>query len=72
MEELGLVPLVNGVFARFGHSALPDSPVVPDRPPGRLRLLTAGALHRLAARLDGGRLPPLEYSWPQHGHSHVR
>ena len=72
MQELGLVPLVNGALTRVSHSALPDRPVVPDGPPGRLRLLTAGALHRLAARLDGGRLPRLEYSWPQHGHTRAR
>jgi hypothetical protein len=64
MQELGLVPLVNGAATWVSYSALPDSPVVPDRPPGRLRLLTAGALHRLAIRLDGGRLTQLGYGRP--------
>jgi hypothetical protein len=64
MQELGLIPLVNGASHRFIHSARPDSPVVPDRPPGRLRLLTAGALHRLATRLDRGRTPQLGYGRP--------
>jgi hypothetical protein len=64
MHHLGLIPLVNGAATRVIHSALPDSPVVPDRPPGRLRLLTAGALHRLAIRLDGGRPPQLNYGRP--------
>jgi hypothetical protein len=54
MQELGLVPLVDGASTSLGHSALPDSPVVRTRPPGRFRLLTAGALHWLAARLDRG------------------
>jgi hypothetical protein len=45
-------------------SALPNSPVVPDRPHGRLRLGTADALRRLAGRLDGGRLPQLNYGRP--------
>jgi hypothetical protein len=64
MQELGLVPLVNSASTSLDRSALPDSPVVPDRPPGRLRLLTAGALHRLATRLDRGHLPPLGYGRP--------
>jgi len=35
------------------RSALPDAPVVPDRPrrPAALRTRTAGALHRLADRI---------------------
>ena len=53
MQDLIVMPLVSGVHTRVSHSALPASPVVPDRSPGRLRLLTAGALHRLAARFDG-------------------
>jgi hypothetical protein len=59
MQELGLSPLVNGAFTSLSHSARPDSPVAPDRPPGRLRLLAADALHRLASRLDRGQLAPL-------------
>ena len=58
MQELGLIPLVTGLVTRVSYSALPDSPVVPDQPPGRLRLLTASALHRLAVRLDGGSTDP--------------
>jgi hypothetical protein len=53
-----MIPLVKGAGTRLMHSALPCSPVVPDRPPGRLRLLIAGVLHRLAARLDRGFLTP--------------
>lgn len=53
-----MIPLVKGAGTRLMHSALPCSPVVPDRPPGRLRLLIAGVLHRLAARLDRGLLTP--------------
>jgi hypothetical protein len=58
MQELPLIPLVKGAGTRLMHSALPCSPVVPDRPPGRLRLLIAGVLRRLAARLDRGLLAP--------------
>jgi len=58
MTELGLVALVNGAATRLLASARPDSPVIPDPPPGHLRLLTAGALHRLADRLVGGPPPP--------------
>lgn len=53
MQDLSLMPLACGAHTRVSHSALPNSPVVPDRPPGRLRRVTAGALHRLATRLDG-------------------
>jgi hypothetical protein len=53
MQELGMLPLINGDATRVIHSALPDSPIVPERPPGRLRLRAAAALHGLAARLDG-------------------
>jgi hypothetical protein len=56
MQELPMIALVKGAHTRLMHSALPCSPAVPDRPPGRLRLLTAGVLHRLAARLDRGHL----------------
>jgi hypothetical protein len=54
MQDLTVLPLASGVHTRVSHSALPESPVVPDRPPGRLRLRTAAALHSLAARLAGG------------------
>jgi len=54
MQDLIVMPLVSGVHTRVSHSALPGSPVVPDRRPGRLRLRTARALHRLATRLDAG------------------
>lgn len=54
MQELALIPLVKGADTRLMHSALPCNPAVPDRPPGRLRLLAAGVLHRLATRLDRG------------------
>jgi hypothetical protein len=54
MQELALVPLVIATDARRMKSALPHSPVVPERPPGRVRLTAAAALHRLAARLDPG------------------
>ncbi|WP_164842665.1 hypothetical protein [Actinoplanes solisilvae] len=36
------------------HSALPCAPAVPDLPPGRLQLLIARELHRLATRRDRG------------------
>jgi hypothetical protein len=65
MQELGMIVLLrSGASTRISHSALPHSPVVPDRPPGRLRLHAAGALHRLADRLDRGRLPQLGYGRP--------
>jgi hypothetical protein len=54
MQELPLIPLVKGAGTRLMHSALPCSPAVLDRPPGRLRLTVAGMLHRLATRLDKG------------------
>ena len=50
-----MIPMVEGPDTRLMRSALPCSPAVPDRPSGRLRLLAAAALHRLASRLDGGR-----------------
>ena len=53
MQDLSVMPLACGLHTRVSHSALPDSPVVPDRRPGRLRRRSAGALRRLAARLDG-------------------
>ena len=60
MQELGLIALVQGTSTLVSHSALPDSPVVPEPPPSRLRLGTAGVLHRLANRLDGGGRPRRE------------
>ena len=54
MQELPLIPLVKGAHTRLMHSALPCNPAVPDRPPGRLQLLIAQELHRLATRLDRG------------------
>ncbi|MFI5894434.1 hypothetical protein ACIA5D_30465 [Actinoplanes sp. NPDC051513] len=57
MQELGMISLVNRTAGSLSQSALPNSPVVVERPPGRLRVLAAGALHRLADRLDGGRRP---------------
>lgn len=56
MPEMAPIPLVKGAHTRLMQSALPCSPVVLDRPPGRLRLLTARVLHRLATRLDRGLL----------------
>lgn len=61
MLELGFIALVNNANTSLASSALPNSPVVPERPPGRLRLFTADALHRLATRLDRGQVPPLGY-----------
>jgi hypothetical protein len=58
MQALGLVPLVKGAHTRLMRSALPGSPVVPDRPPGRLRVLAARSLRRLATRLDHGQPRP--------------
>lgn len=59
MQELILVQLATAAHVRLMNSALPDSPVVVQRPPGRARLAAAAALHRLAARLDrGSALPP--------------
>ncbi|WP_250004302.1 hypothetical protein [Actinoplanes sp. M2I2] len=43
------------------HSALPNSPTVPERPPGRARRAAAAALHRLATRLDRGAVPKPAY-----------
>jgi hypothetical protein len=63
MQELPMIPLVKGAGTRLMHSALPCSPVVADRPPGRLRLLIAGVLHRLAARLDRGLLTQTGNGW---------
>jgi hypothetical protein len=54
MLELGYVPLVTAVNSDHMRSALPGSPVIPEVPPGRARLLVAAALHRLASRLDRG------------------
>jgi hypothetical protein len=54
MTELPMIPLVKGANTRLMISALPCSPVVPERPPGRLRLFGAEILRHLAARLDRG------------------
>jgi hypothetical protein len=54
MQELPLIVLVKGAHTRLMHSALPCAPAVPDLPPGRLQLLIARELHRLATRLDRG------------------
>ena len=54
MQDLPLILLIEGAHTRLMHSALPGAATVPDRPPGRLRLLVARELHRLATRLDRG------------------
>ncbi len=54
MQALALVPVVTGTSTRLMNSALPDSPVVLPQGPGRVRLLTARILHRLACRIAGG------------------
>jgi len=64
MQALPMIPLVKGAHTRLMRSALPDSPVVPDRPPGRLRLLTAKTLRWLATRLDRGQLTPADLARP--------
>jgi hypothetical protein len=51
MQALGLVPTVTGATTRLMNSALPDSPVVVPRPPGRMRLRTARILHQVADRV---------------------
>ena len=61
MQELALVPLVTATNVRLMNSALPDSPVAPQRPPGRARLAAAAALHRLATRLDPSSVPQPRY-----------
>jgi hypothetical protein len=63
MQDLVAMPLACGVHTRISRSALPESPTVPDRPPGRLRLRTAATLRRLAGRLDGRRVQQPEYRW---------
>jgi hypothetical protein len=45
--------VINGAATKVSHSALPDSPVIPDPEPGRLRVATAHLLRSLAANLDG-------------------
>jgi hypothetical protein len=57
MQELALIPLITEAHGHQMRSAQPQSPVVPDPRPGRLRLATAGALRRVATRLDGQLLP---------------
>lgn len=51
MHEFPPLPPVTDAGTPLMYSALPCSPTVPDRPPGRLRLLIAGLLRQLAARL---------------------
>jgi hypothetical protein len=62
MEQLAMILLVNRANTGLINSALPNSPVVPDRPPGRVRLAVAAGLHRLASRLDGGAVPQWGYA----------
>ena len=62
MPELAMILLVNRANTGLIDLALPNSPVVPDRPPGRVRLAVAAGLHRLATRLDGGTVPQLGYA----------
>ena len=58
MSDLYPMLIMRDAATRVSHSALPDSPVIPEPPPSRARLLAASALHRLATRLDRGQ-PPL-------------
>jgi hypothetical protein len=46
------------------QSALPDAPVIPERPPrpAALRIRTAGALHRLADRISPACPGPLQHA----------
>jgi hypothetical protein len=53
MTDLNLLSVINGAPESISRSALPDSPVVPDPGPGRLRTATAAVLRRLAAYVDG-------------------
>lgn len=64
MQDLGTLALLNGVCTSVSHSARPDSPVVPGRAPGRLRLLTASALRRCAAHLDRGHFAAVGHGHP--------
>ncbi len=64
MYELFPLLILRDAATRVSHSALPHSPVITERPPGRARLLAAGALHGLATRLDRGHLPPLRHGHP--------
>jgi hypothetical protein len=64
MLDLAMIPLTHSTAGHVAHSALPHSPVVPDRPPGSVRLRTADTLRRLAARLDRGHQPQLGYGRP--------
>ena len=59
MQPLAMILLVDDANTRLMRSALPGSPVVPERPPGRLRLFTAKALRSIATRLDRGHLTPV-------------
>jgi hypothetical protein len=53
MTDLNMVSVINGAATRVSHSALPDSPVIPDPSPGRLRVATAHLLRSVATTLDG-------------------
>jgi hypothetical protein len=53
MSDMNLFPMINGAATKISHSALPDSPVIPDRAPGRLRARTAHVLRSVATSLDG-------------------
>jgi hypothetical protein len=53
MTDMNLYSVINGAATKVSHSALPDSPVIPDRPPGRLRVRAAHVLRSVAATLDG-------------------
>jgi len=50
MQELALIPMVNGASTRLMDSALPGSPQVPEHSLGRLRSLVGEVLHHLVAR----------------------
>jgi hypothetical protein len=53
MTDLNMYSVINGAATKVSHSALPDSPVIPDQPPGRVRVATARLLRSVAATLDG-------------------
>jgi hypothetical protein len=71
MTDLNLLSVINGAPQSISRSALPDSPVVPDREPGRLRTATAAGLRRLATLVDGD--PQLDRGTRRRlGHTPVR